>query len=97
MVAMTTSHEIVQWSAQFFEEQNLQGGFVTKPLTASMLHDAVVDALAGQHRSMPSIRRAPRSQGRLTGMRLLLVEDNLNLQQVARELLSMEGRRCRWP
>ncbi|ERE04293.1 PAS domain S-box protein [Pseudogulbenkiania ferrooxidans] len=64
---------------------------LVKPLTASMLFDAVADARAGNGRreSLPP-PDAPR-QMRLSGLRLLLVEDNLTNQQVARELLGSEG------
>ena len=72
------------------EEQALVDGFLVKPVTASMLLDAVIDATSGN----PSIRRltAGRSSKRqLAGMRILVVEDNLINQQVAEELLSGEG------
>ena len=66
-------------------------GFVVKPLTASILQAAVAGAQAEPAR-VPDPARAP---GRLTqplsGLRLLVVEDNLINQQVAQELLSAEG------
>jgi CheY-like chemotaxis protein/HPt (histidine-containing phosphotransfer) domain-containing protein len=56
-----------------------------------MLFDAIVDARAG----LSNLRTKPRLRagavGQLEGMRLLVVEDNLINQQVARELLSAEG------
>jgi CheY-like chemotaxis protein len=63
-----------------------------KPVTASMLLDAVVDASA----SGAGVRRRPRTGAgagsrRLSGMRILVVEDNLINQQVAEELLMSEG------
>ena len=47
------------------------------------------DATTGWHSATPN-HAAPAAQ-RLAGLRLLLVEDNLNNQQVARELLEDEG------
>ena len=66
-------------------------GFVVKPITASMLQQAVAGARAEQGRTahtplMPHLKHRP-----LTGLRLLLVEDNLINQQVAQELLNAEG------
>jgi two-component system, sensor histidine kinase and response regulator len=73
------------------EKQALVDGFLVKPVTGSMLYDAVVDA-----RTDPDAAAAARppsaSPGRrLAGLRLLVVEDNANNQQVARELLEDEG------
>jgi two-component system sensor histidine kinase/response regulator len=56
-----------------------------------MLFDAVADARAG----LSNLRAKPRvrsnAKGRLAGLRLLVVEDNVINQQVAQELLSAEG------
>jgi CheY-like chemotaxis protein len=68
-------------------EQALLDGFLVKPIAASMF-DAVIDARASHDQPHPSHVSA---QHRLDGMRLLLVKDNLNNQQVARELLEDEG------
>jgi PAS domain S-box-containing protein len=71
-------------------EQDIQslGGYLVKPVTASMLHDAVAEATGG--RSSASLREAS-GEPRLQGMRLLVVEDNGFNQQVAQELLEGEG------
>ena len=64
-------------------------GVLVKPLTASMLLEAVLEA-----RLRPTDRSGqlrPAGGQRLVGLRLLVVEDNLNNQQVARELLEDEG------
>ena len=61
-----------------------------KPLTGSMLFDAVVDATSGQAAFRPNEQVRQVGQ-RLTGMRLLLVEDNRLNQQVAVGLLEAEG------
>ena len=72
------------------EEQALVDGFLVKPVTASMLLEAVIDATSGN----PGIRKLSAgraSKRQLAGMRILVVEDNLINQQVADELLSGEG------
>ncbi len=67
-------------------------GYLPKPLTASMLHDALADAQAA--RTQAPVRRVARPQGQaLAGLRLLVVEDNLVNQQVACELLQNQGAR----
>jgi len=63
------------------------GGYLVKPVTASMLQDAVAEATHGA----PRRRRAEGGQQRLAGLRLLVVEDNGFNQQVAQELLEDEG------
>jgi len=66
-------------------------GFLVKPVTASMLFDAVVDAKAGND-SSAALRVPQRSVSkRLAGLRLLVVEDNAMNQQVAYELLTGAG------
>jgi CheY-like chemotaxis protein len=70
-------------------------GFLAKPITASMLFDAVVEARADknlEHPSQASVTSdAPVTVQRLHQMRLLVVEDNFVNQQVAQELLENEG------
>jgi signal transduction histidine kinase/DNA-binding response OmpR family regulator/HPt (histidine-containing phosphotransfer) domain-containing protein len=65
-------------------------GFLTKPITTSMLFDAVVDARAGGT-SAAATARQRRVSTRLAGLRLLVVEDNQINQQIAYELLTNEG------
>ncbi|RVU45956.1 PAS-domain containing protein [Rubrivivax rivuli] len=91
LLIMVTAHGRDMLSQRSQEEQALVHGFLVKPVTASMLYDAVVDA-----RSDPEALQASRSASspavqRLPGLRLLVVEDNANNQQVARELLEDEG------
>ena len=73
------------------QEQSCLSAFLVKPITASQLFDAVEDARSG----VSNLRSKPRSRAnrvaRLEGMHLLVVEDNLINQQVARELLRGEG------
>jgi CheY-like chemotaxis protein len=72
------------------EEQAMLNAFLTKPVTASMLLDAVLDASG----SGVGVRRSESTgagRRRLSGMHILVVEDNLINQQVAEELLISEG------
>ncbi|MFZ2651015.1 MAG: ATP-binding protein, partial [Burkholderiaceae bacterium] len=92
VIVMVTAHGREMLAQRSAAERATLDGFLVKPVTASMLFDAVVDARCGQDRSHPSQLAAARSKvQRLAGLRLLVVEDNLNNQQVARELLEDEG------
>ncbi len=73
------------------KEQALLHAFLVKPITASMLFDAVADARAGHSNLRARPRDRAQQAQRLHGLRILVVEDNLINQQVARELLSAEG------
>lgn len=66
-------------------------GFLVKPITGSMLFDAVADALAASDGNASEAPGTDSGQRRLAGLHLLLVEDNPVNQQVARELLSHDG------
>jgi PAS domain S-box-containing protein len=87
MVSANGRESLGQRSA---EEQDMIGGFLVKPITASMLMDAFVDAKEG-NAGIRKISRGINSKRQLAGMRILVVEDNLINQQVADELLSAEG------
>ena len=91
IIVMGTAHGRERLSQRVADEQTLLDGFLVKPVTASMLLDAVVDARNNFDQPHPSRAQPPSKLLRLNGMRLLLVEDNLNNQQVARELLEDEG------
>jgi CheY-like chemotaxis protein len=65
-------------------------GFLVKPITASMLYDALLDADSGSS-SIRKITKGRNSARQLSGMRILVVEDNLINQQVADELLTAAG------
>jgi PAS domain S-box-containing protein len=74
-------------------QRDLLDGFLVKPVTGSMLYDAVVDASAAVTGSAPRTVATRRTGRQLNGLRLLVVEDNLINQQVADELLTREGAR----
>ena len=71
-------------------ETDLIDGYLVKPITVSMLYEAVAEAIVerkGEH-----IRHsALPASAQLAGLRLLVVEDNLLNQQIARELLENCG------
>ncbi|MHA4870665.1 response regulator [Duganella sp. PWIR1] len=89
LIVMVTAHDRELLAQRHCEMTPVLDGFVVKPVTASMLFDAVADARLDNRKPFASVS-AP-SQQRLCGMRLLLVEDNPANQQVASELLSHEG------
>ncbi|MFG6431205.1 hybrid sensor histidine kinase/response regulator [Roseateles sp. LYH14W] len=87
VIIMVTAHGRDLLAERSEHEMASLGGYLVKPVTASMLQDAVAEAMHGG----PRTRRAEGGQRRLTGMRLLVVEDNGFNQQVAQELLQDEG------
>ena len=91
LLVMATAHGRDKLAQRTQEEQALVNGFLVKPVTASMLYDAVVDARSDPDARVPSGACSTPAVRRLAGLRLLLVEDNANNQQVARELLEDEG------
>jgi|GEM_PF-653601 len=91
VLTMVTALGREKLSSQGPIDEPARGCFLVKPVTASMVFDAVVDAWLGdgaqrQQRAAPAV-----SAGSLKGMRLLVVEDNANNRQVAQELLMAEG------
>jgi two-component system sensor histidine kinase/response regulator len=72
------------------EAENLRlDGFLVKPVTKSMLMDALVSAFADAADQADAVASAKAEGISLTGLRVLLVEDNDINQQIAIEL--MEG------
>jgi len=90
---MTSAYGRDVLSQRSAEDQSLLSAYLTKPLTLSMLGEAV----RGAHQGQGNIRMAERTDmpkgKRLQGLRILLVEDNPLNQLVARELLAAEGAR----
>jgi signal transduction histidine kinase/DNA-binding response OmpR family regulator/HPt (histidine-containing phosphotransfer) domain-containing protein len=90
LIVMVTAYDRLALEERRAEAPSLLDTFLVKPITASMLFDAIAEAKVGAPVT-PTPRRAERQTGRLAGVRLLLVEDNLTNQQVARELLQSAG------
>ncbi|MGV7211279.1 response regulator [Oxalobacteraceae bacterium A2-2] len=88
LVVMVTAHDRELLAQRQAGMGPVLDGVVVKPVTASMLFDAVADARLGR---APAAQAPPPATRRLAGLRLLLVEDNLTNQQVASELLANEG------
>ncbi|WP_219116688.1 PAS domain S-box protein [Janthinobacterium sp. UMAB-56] len=91
MVMMVTAHGRELLAQRQGQMPSLFDGFLVKPVTASMLFDAVAESRASLGRVIPITARPVVSQQRLAGLRILVVEDNLINQQVAYELLSNDG------
>jgi len=90
VVMMVTAHGREMLAQQTTEVQNLIDGYLVKPVTASMLLDAL--QLAVQPKAASSnVRSTAQVAQPLKGLRILLVEDNAINQQVAEELLSGQG------
>jgi len=64
-------------------------GFLTKPVTLSSLYDMLVGTFAGGGKARSALPEA--AAPNLTGIRVLLVEDNAINQQIAVELLTRGG------
>jgi two-component system, sensor histidine kinase and response regulator len=93
ILVMVTAHGREMLSRRPSDEQALLNGFLVKPVTPSMLLDAVVEARHARSGGKDAAASRPRSGPRLQGMRVLVVEDNKVNQQVAQELLEREGAR----
>jgi len=91
MTAIVTAHNREELAKRSIQEQAILNAFLVKPVTASMLRDALVDAKAGRNSLRSRTRIKTEFSRRLNGMRILVVEDNMVNQQVARELLTAEG------
>lgn len=89
VILAASAHESL--SLRTAAEQALLNGFLVKPLTATMLFDALAQARSPASDSRLTPASASGRLRRLDGMRLLVVEDNLINQQVVEELLNAEG------
>ena len=91
LIIMVTANGRDLLHDQSDDRKDLLDGFLVKPVTGSMLYDAVADATAARVGGKVLQVAASATQNRLFGMRLLVVEDNVINQQVAQELLVREG------
>ncbi|MET0322694.1 MAG: response regulator [Duganella sp.] len=91
LIVMVTAHDREMLAQRQQQLSTVLDGFVVKPVTASMLYDAVADARL-EGRAPAAAVPAP-AGARLRGVRLLLVDDNPANQQVASELLGNDGAR----
>ena len=91
-ILMITAHGREMLAQRLDEAEQPLDGFLVKPVTPSMLFDAVAQATQGASVTLERLA-APRVQadGALAGLRILIVEDNPLNQQVARELLTYAG------
>lgn len=87
-ILMITAHGRELITQQSIEQSQALDGLLTKPITPSMLFDAVMQATSGEL-VMPE--RSDNNVRPLAGLRILLVEDNPLNQLVARELLAHTG------
>ena len=91
VIVMVTAHGREMLAQRTDAEHALLDGFLVKPVTAFMLRDAVIDARSDKNPVLLATTPTGQTTRRLDHMRLLVVEDNPNNQQVARELLEDEG------
>ena len=91
LVVMVTAHGRELLAQRSDAEQGLIDGFLVKPVTPSMLQQALASGRANFGGAPRLVGLARPERQRLQGLHLLLAEDNLNNQQVASELLRDEG------
>ncbi|MCV2366191.1 PAS-domain containing protein [Paucibacter sp. DJ1R-11] len=91
LLIMVTAHGRELLSQRSEQDQDLLQGFLVKPVTPAMLSDALHAAQARLGQPVPAAPAAAPSLRPLQGLRLLVVEDNPNNQQVAQELLEDAG------
>ena len=88
LVVLMTSMAELEAAAAASEDFNLDG-IAAKPLTPRSLVDVVVRAYVGDDGAL--VPTVAKSDARLTGMRLLVAEDNLLNQEVIEQILSNAG------
>ena len=91
VVIMVTAHGREFLMQNHSREASHLDGFLIKPVTPSMLFDAVVEVILGNSKFEDTALSVYQSQNKLLGMRFLVAEDNLINQQVVEELLTQEG------
>lgn len=91
IVIMVTAHSREALLA--LPESALVDAVLTKPVTASTLHDAVADALRKRNGESSQIAAPGADSRRLEGMRILVVDDSDINRDVARWIFTDEGAR----
>lgn len=92
IIVMVTVHDREDLAQKPDHQQRLLDAYLVKPVTASMLREAVLGVATADPAPIgQSNHSSPGTPKRLDGMSILLVEDNPNNQQVAIELLKDEG------
>jgi CheY-like chemotaxis protein len=88
---MMTAHGREMLAEKEADAKHKLDGFLVKPVTPSMLVDVVMNGRAATLATKPLPVAKASKPKRLSGMRLLVVEDNKINQAVAQGLLSQEG------
>lgn len=91
LLVMVTAHGRELYAQRQTKTSDLLDGVIVKPVMASMLFNSVADFRAKSSHRDPLEPIHLAAQQRLTGMRILVVDDNETNQQVAYELLSNDG------
>lgn len=90
-IFMVTAHERELLAQRTRDDPSRTTGILVKPFTASDLLDAMAESVGCTDAAAAPRRSRPLSRHRLAGMQVLVVEDNLTNQLIARELLADEG------
>jgi len=90
VIAMTPAHLSERLADDIGGDGIEVDSVVSKPLTPSDLLDSAADVLLSKHRRALRSNTGLKSDA-LFGLNILLVEDNVNNQQVAQELMEMAG------
>ena len=91
VVIMVTAHSREKLLQRSEQDRVGLDAYLVKPITASMLFDAMLEARAGRQPRPARPPPAAAQPRRLDGLRLLVVEDNELNQIIARELLASQG------
>ncbi|WP_416307751.1 PAS domain S-box protein [Neptunicella sp. SCSIO 80796] len=89
LIVMITAYSRDMLANKHMADSDLFNGFLEKPVTKTMVLNTIKDAYSQATRESVSIPE--KTSNRLSGLELLLVEDNPTNQLVASELLALEG------